>query len=178
MSDEARLGTTVYRGAVEAEWIDVNNHMNVAYYVLAFDLGVDSLWARFGLDEDFVRQHGSSTFAVECHVTWQRELVAAAPFEITTQVLAYDAKRIHQFMRIYHATEGYLAATAEWMNLHIDLGIRRVAPWPDVVYDRIAQFAHAEDSLVLPDEAGRRMLVAQPDYNVEGYPSREQEPES
>ncbi len=35
------LGTEVARGQVLPEWIDINNHMNVAYYVLAFDQGVD-----------------------------------------------------------------------------------------------------------------------------------------
>ena len=74
-----------------------------------------------------------STFAVECHVTWQRELQADAPFVITSEVLAYDSKRIHQFMRMYHDEAGYLAATAEWMNLHVNLETRRVAPWPEAV---------------------------------------------
>ena len=168
---QARAGTVVYEGVVEPAWIDVNNHMNVAYYVLAFDHAVDCLWERFGLNEDFVREHASSTFAVESHVTWQRELVADAPFVITTEVLAYDAKRIHQFMRMYHADEGYLAATSEWMNLHVDLDVRRVAPWPADVYERIARFADGQGVIDLPGEAGRRMLVANPDYHAKGYPS-------
>ena len=36
-------GVEVIRGKVLPEWIDINNHMNVAYYVLAFDQGVDLL---------------------------------------------------------------------------------------------------------------------------------------
>ena len=170
-SGGTREGIDAYRGSVEPAWIDVNEHMNVADYVLAFDLAVDSLWERFGLDADFVRNNASSTFAVECHVTWQRELLAEAPFVITSQLLAYDAKRIHQFMRMYHAEEGYLAATAEWMNLHIDLGTRRVAPWPATVFDRIGQFAAEQGPAALPAEAGQRMRVRRPDYMAEGYPS-------
>ena len=45
-------GMEVMRGHVLPEWIDVNNDMNVAYYLLAFDQAVDALWARFGLTED------------------------------------------------------------------------------------------------------------------------------
>jgi acyl-CoA thioesterase FadM len=48
------IGTPVRRGSVLREWIDVNNHMNVAYYVLAFDLAVDSLWERFGITRDYI----------------------------------------------------------------------------------------------------------------------------
>ena len=51
--------------------------MNVAYYVLAFDQGVDLLWTRFGLTDEYIEEHESSTFAVESHVTWQREIAEA-----------------------------------------------------------------------------------------------------
>jgi len=168
---ERRHGVDVYAGRVRPEWIDVNAHMNVAYYVLAFDLAVDSLWERFGLGEEFVREQKSSTFAVECHVTWQREMLADAPFTITSEVLAYDAKRIHQFMRMYHAEEGYIAATAEWMNLHVDMQSRRVAPWPAVVLENIAEFASRQSSGSMPVEAGRRISVPAPLFSAAGYPS-------
>ena len=42
-------GTSVAKGKVKPEWIDVNGHMNVAWYVLIFDLAVDDLWAEFGI---------------------------------------------------------------------------------------------------------------------------------
>ena len=160
------LGIEVARGHVLPEWIDINDHMNVAYYLLAFDHAVDDLWQRFGLTEDYIRTHSSSTIAVESHVTWQREIVENAPYVITTQVLAYDAKRIHQFQRMYHAEEGFLAATCEWMNLHFDTGARRVAPWPDEIRARIAEFAENQGRLPWPAEAGRRMHVKEPLYSV------------
>jgi len=55
MSDNTMLGIEVARGHVLPEWIDINNHMNVAYYVLAFDQGVDSLWEKFGLSDTHIR---------------------------------------------------------------------------------------------------------------------------
>lgn len=158
-------GTEVARGQVLREWIDVNDHMNVAYYLLAFDQAVDALWAAFGLTEDYVRTHSSSTIAVESHVTWQREIVENAPYVVTAQILAYDEKRIHQFQRMYHADEGFLAATCEWMNLHFDPGIRRVAPWPDEIRARIAEFADNQGQQPWPEDAGRRMQVKQPIFS-------------
>ena len=160
------LGIEVARGRVLPEWIDINDHMNVAYYLLAFDHAVDELWQTFGLTEEYIRTHDSSTIAVESHVTWQREVVENAPYVITSQVLAYDDKRIHQFQRMYHADDGFLAATCEWMNLHFDTGIRRVAPWPDEIRARIAEFAENQGTLPWPAEAGRRMRVKEPLYSV------------
>lgn len=159
-------GVEVIRGKVLPEWIDVNNHMNVAYYVLAFDTAVDALWERFGITEDHVNVSQSSTFAVESHVTWQRELRLDEPYVITSQLLAYDSKRIHQFMRMYHAEKHYLAATAEWMNLHVDLSIRRVAPWPAAIRERIAMFAAEQTVSDWPAEAGQKMSVKEPIFGA------------
>lgn len=162
----AMHGVEIMRGEVLHEWIDINDHMNVAYYLLAFDQAVDALWARFGLDEAYIRTHDSSTIAVESHVTWQREIVERDPYVITTQLLAWDDKRIHQFQRMYHAKQGFLAATCEWMNLHFDPAIRRVAPWPEDIRARIADFAENQGAQPWPDEAGRRMQVKNPIYTA------------
>lgn len=153
------LGIEVLRGQVLPAWIDINDHMNVAYYVLAFDQAVDSLWHRFGLTDEHVRENRSSTFAVESHITWQREMSRSDSYIVTSQILAFDEKRIHQFMRMYHAGEGHLVATAEWMNLHVDLVVRRVAPWPDDILGNIASYFEEQGERPWPAEAGRRMCI-------------------
>jgi acyl-CoA thioester hydrolase len=164
-------GIEVARGQVLPEWIDFNDHMNVAYYLLAFDQAVDALWADFGLTEEYIRSHKSSTIAVESHVTWQREILEGEPYVITAQILAFDEKRIQQFQRMYHGEEGFLAATCEWMNLHFDTRIRRVAPWPDEIRARIAEFADNQGQQPWPEQAGQRMQVKQPIFSGKPKPS-------
>ncbi len=168
MAEAAFQGVEVSSGRVLPEWIDVNNHMNVAYYVLAFDQGVDSLWDRFGITDEHIREMNSSTFAVESHVVYRRELVLDDPYIVTAQVLAYDAKRIHQFQRLYHAGDKFLAATCEWMNLHVDLTTRRVAPWPQTILDDIANVAANQGDWPWPADAGRRMQIKAPLFDVKG----------
>ena len=160
------IGIEVARGRVLPEWIDINAHMNVAYYVLAFDRGVDSLWTRFGITDAHIREMQSSTFAVEAHIVYRRELRLDDPYVVTAQVLAFDEKRIHQFQRLYHAGDGFLAATAEWMNLHVDLATRRVAPWPDAILDDIRKVTDAQGDWPFPKEAGRQIRVPKPIFSV------------
>jgi acyl-CoA thioester hydrolase len=155
-------GHEVCTGSVKPEWIDINGHMNVAYYLVAFDQGVDSLFDRLGISDEYIGSTRGSTFAVECHVTYQREVNERDPYRVTSQVLAYDEKRIHQFQRLYHRDEGYLAATAEWMNLHVNLNSRRVSPWPEAILRSIGEFTAGQLSLPLPSEAGKRMHIKQP----------------
>ena len=164
------VGVEVLRGQVLPEWIDINNHMNVAYYVLAFDQAVDDLWERFGITDEHIERHGSSTFAVESHITWQREISEGEPYIITSQVLAYDEKRIHQFMRMYHADDKTLCATAEWMNLHVDISVRRVAPWPARILDAIASHVVVQGEWPWPEEACEHIRVPSPLYSAAGGP--------
>ena len=164
-----REGSDVYTGTVQPDWIDINDHMNVAYYVLAFDRAVDAVWAQLGITDRYIESQRNSTFAVESHVTYQRELQLDEPFIITAQLLAFDEKRIHQFMRMYHAADDYLAATAEWINLHVDMNTRRVSPWPEAILDGMNSFVTRQGNWPLPAEAGRKINVKSPLWHVEGY---------
>lgn len=160
------LGTEVHRGKVRSDWIDFNQHMNVAYYVLAFDLGIDALWSDFGINEEYVQAKRGSTFAVESHVLYKRELLLDDPYIVTSQILAFDEKRIHQFQRMYHATDGFLAATAEWMSLHVDIATRRVSPWPEDILESIRRVAGAQGEMAYPGDAGRSMQIKTPLFAV------------
>lgn len=159
-------GIKVYEGVVQPDWIDINGHMNVAYYLLAFDLAVDGLWSRIGINTDYIESTRGSTFAVESHITWQRELNEGDTFFITSEIIAFDEKRIHQFQRMYHAGEQFLAATGEWMNLHVNLDTRRVSPWSDTTLAALHDIGREQGRLPLPAELGSRIGIKQPLYGT------------
>ena len=50
-------------------------------------------------------------FALEDHITYWRELKQSDHIQVTLQLLDFDDKRLHCFMRMFHADEGYLSAT-------------------------------------------------------------------
>ncbi|GAB4354394.1 MAG: thioesterase family protein [Kiloniellaceae bacterium] len=149
-----------YRAAVLPEWIDYNGHMNVAYYLLAFDHASDAFFDYLGLDAAHREATGGSTFAGDIHLTYQREVKQGDPLRITSQLLGYDDKRLRFFQRMYHAQEGFLAATMESLSLYVDLNRRRVALFPDAVRRRLAEIFAAHRDLPLPPEAGR--TIAKP----------------
>ena len=165
MLDNAIAGFEVVRGTVMPNWIDVNGHMNVANYLQAFDDAVVKLREEFGLTEDYVRD-GRSTFAVECHMTYQRELKLGDPYMITAQVLAYSQTGLHQFNRMYHAEEQFLAATAESMTLHVDLESRKVVPWPDDIRAALDELARRQRDWPYPAEAGRQITMRNPLFST------------
>ncbi|MEL6870773.1 MAG: thioesterase family protein [Pseudomonadota bacterium] len=152
----------VATGVVRPDWIDVNGHMNVAWYLLAFDEGIDGLWHGFGLTDDYRDATGSSTFAVESHVRYLNELMLDEPFSVHSRILGYDNKRLHQYQYLFSAKTGKLSATCEWLHLHVDLNTRRVAPWPSPLLTKIAAHPCSAVTGAWPDNSGVIMRVASP----------------
>jgi len=161
---ESEQGTLVAEGTVKPEWIDVNGHMNVAYYLLAFDQGVDALWTEVGITDEYIKTRKLSTFAVEAHITYQQELHKGD---------LYRVKRVHQFQRMYHAETGALAATGEWLNLHINLETRRACVWPDDILASFTAIAESQGSTAVPPEMGKQMKLIAPTFALQGYASDE-----
>ncbi len=145
------------QGMVRPEWLDANGHMNVAYYVLAFDHACDDFLRTIGMTDAYRARCGGTTFAAEMHVTYQREVVDGDPLRFTSQLLGFDEKRIHFILHMYHAERGYLAATSEWMSLYVDLASRRVTAMPEEISSRLAEIYAIHKQLPRPPEAGRTM---------------------
>ncbi|NKC31272.1 acyl-CoA thioesterase [Falsiroseomonas selenitidurans] len=130
-------------GRVRPEWVDHYGHMNLAYYLVVFDLATDAVWPDWGLGPA-LRAQGLGTFAVESWQAYRREVVLDAPLEADSALLAFDAKRLLLRHRLYHAEEGFLSAENEVLYLCVDLATRRVAAWPDAVLARFALHRVAE----------------------------------
>lgn len=141
--------------SVDPAWIDYNGHMNLAYYMLAFDHATDAFFDYIGLGVSYLEGNNCSTFALEAHMTYERELVAGDPMRFETQLLDHDAKRLHYMHAMYHAEDGYLASTNELISLHVDMTQRRSSPMPRSVIERLDQVAAAHRALPRPPQAGR-----------------------
>jgi acyl-CoA thioester hydrolase len=148
-----------HRAVVEDGWIDSNGHMNVGYYVVAFDRATDTFCAQFGVAWDYTARGLGSVFILEAHATFERELVAGNPLRVTTQLLDWDEKRAHLFHAMHHAEDGVLAATNELMLSHVDLASRRPSPWPAETGRRLAAVAAAHAPLPRPPQAGRVIAI-------------------
>jgi len=147
------------RITVRPDWIDYNGHMNVAYYIKAFDLALDELYLVMGVDGETIRRTGISTFTAEMHITYQREVKEGDRLRITTQLIDFDAKRMHFIQCMYHAADGYLAATDEWLILCVDLKQRRTTAIPEPLRAFLAAVKRAHAAVPLPPEAGRRISL-------------------
>ena len=148
-----------YQGEVLPAWIDSNDHMNLAYYVLLFDYATDAIYEALGMDGEYRSKTNCATFAAESHNQYVQELLVGERVRIVTQILAADAKRIHLAHEMVRHSDGRRAATQELLYLHVNLGIRRVVPWPPWLHARIEEAAAAHATLPRPDWVGRRIAM-------------------
>ena len=152
-----RAPLDTHRSKVLQEWVDWNGHMNVAFYVTAFDQASGAFMRNMGLGRRYVDGKLGMTFVLETHVTYDRELRLDAPMRFTTQLLARDAKRVHLFHEMYHADDGYLAATNEAIVMNIDYATRKSGPFPAQAAERLARVWAEHQKLPKNPKAGRLM---------------------
>ena len=144
-----------YRDVVRPEWIDHNQHMNMGFYMVVFDFATDAFFDHVGLDRPYRRRANVTTFSLEGHITYQREVREGDPLRFTTRLVDFDAKRIHYLHEMYHAQEGYLASTNELMSPHVSEETRRSAPMADDVLARLAEVKAAHGRLEPSPFVGR-----------------------
>jgi acyl-CoA thioester hydrolase len=149
-----------YTDTVRPDWIDSNGHMNLAYYVVVFDLGTDRLYDALGIGNAYREATGNSCFTAETHTLYEREVKVGERLRVATTLLGADGKRLHYFHEMFHAEEGHRVAAQELLALHIDMGVRRVAPFPPDRLTAIDAVLRARAHLPMPPGVGRRIALA------------------
>ena len=125
---------------VKPEWIDYNGHMNMGYYLVAFDeIATDGWFESIGIGPEHKNATNHSTFTLASNIDYLREVVACDPLRITTQLLDWDHKRLHYIHTMYHAGEGYVAATNECLTMYIDMATRRSTAFKDSLQSLFAE---------------------------------------
>ncbi|WID97737.1 thioesterase family protein [Bosea vestrisii] len=162
---------------VETQWIDYNGHLNMAYYHVLFDRAVDEVFSLVGLNQDYVETRKASFFSAECHVLYKRELTASDLVRVTAQLIAFDDKRLHYYLEMRHASEGWLASTSENLSLHVDLTDRKVTPFPADILANLAIMKAAHARMPRPATVGRMIGMPEKSAITLGAPVEAQEAE-
>ena len=113
------------------EWTDYNNHMNLSYYILLFDMGAEQMLTKFNMGEHSAKTTKMSTMVVETHTTYNNEVKEGEEVDVNLVYCDHDKKRILYKLEMIHKEKKFLAATLEALSLYVDLGQRKVAEFED-----------------------------------------------
>tara|TARA_B100001741_G_scaffold16537_1_gene12571 strand:+ start:360 stop:827 length:468 start_codon:yes stop_codon:yes gene_type:complete len=116
---------------IKKDWTDYNEHMNMAYYVLIFDLAWEVVLEKFKMGEHSAKTNKKSTMVVETHTTYNNEVKQGDEVDIVLTYFDHDKKRLHFKLEMYEKSKQTLSATIEMLSLYIDLSQRKVAEFEE-----------------------------------------------
>ncbi|TAK13131.1 MAG: thioesterase [Anaerolineae bacterium] len=117
---------------IPEEYLDFLGHMNVMYYTHLFDRATWAFYDQFGFGREYHTQSGFGSFALEGHARYLSEVRVGQKVRLRTRLIARSDKLMHA-MHFMEKEDGTLAATSEFLGVHIDLSTRRSAPYPPQV---------------------------------------------
>ena len=109
------------------EWTDYNNHMNLSYYILVFDMGAEVILSKFKMGEHSAKTTKKSTMVVETHTTYNNEVKEGDEVNVFLSHFDHDKKRLYYKLEMYDKSKNTLSATTEVLSLYIDLNLRKVS---------------------------------------------------
>lgn len=144
---------------VKPEWLDENGHMNVSFYSRAFDLGGEVFFRDCGIGWDYTREGFGTIFMTSCHFDFRRELLGGDPLLVTTRLIDWSPKLVHTYQALYHQDEGYFAASAEMLFIHVSFADRTSIEMSGQILARLEQIAAAHKMLPRPDNLGTQIAI-------------------
>jgi len=122
-----------YRGTVYPWHCDNMGHMNVMWYVGKFDEATWNLFARLGINREYLSQNKRAMVAVQQNITYKRELFAGDCVYVRSRMLEIRAKVIRFSHEMVNGTSEEIAATTEITGVHIESEIRKSVPLPEEI---------------------------------------------
>lgn len=144
---------------VKPEWLDDNGHMNVAYYMSAFDDGGEVFFRDCGIGWDYTREGVGSIFIASCNLDFRRELFDGDQLRVTTQLVDWAPRLVHTYQALYHRDQGYLAASAEMLFVHVSFADRKSVNMPESSQSRLTEIATPHSKLPTPENLGRKIGI-------------------
>tara|TARA_B100000902_G_scaffold377173_1_gene409142 strand:- start:59 stop:523 length:465 start_codon:yes stop_codon:yes gene_type:complete len=130
------LNQFVYKINVLEKWIDYNNHMQDAYYGLAFSYAVDHFQDTVGFDENYRLRTGCTIFVVEDHKFYFKEVKLGSEIVIITTLLDADKKKFILQSQMF--VNDKKVAASEMLQAHVKtVPIPKITEMPQDIFDRL-----------------------------------------
>lgn len=150
-------GIVTILNTVKPEWIDYNGHLNVAYYVMLFDWGLDAFKDVVGITLDHIEREQHSTVALESRIAYHSEAALGDELRADTRVIDFDGKRVHYYQEMFRGDE--LLSSSETLSVSFDTAARRTCLFEDEVRGKYEQLLAAQQSLGRPEWVGRTIGI-------------------
>ena len=120
---------------VTEDMCDLNGHMNVAYYLQAFDIYSRPMFEDFGFTKEHFK-NGYSSFAVEDSIRYLKEFLLGGKIFPRFRLENFNKKLIH-IVGVLLNEQGQLSSISETIIVHVDMRTRKTVPMPEELLVRL-----------------------------------------
>ena len=145
---------------VKDDWLDANGHMNVAYYLSAFDDGGEVFFRDCGIGWDYTAKGSGTLFMTSSDLDFRRELFCGDRLRVETVLIDWSPKLVHTYQALFHADEGFFAASAEILFVHVAFSDRKSTPMPQASQSRLVDIERVHSGLPRPQNLGRKIEIS------------------
>jgi acyl-CoA thioester hydrolase len=112
---------------------DINGHLNVRHYVGIASEGLDESLVDVGILQNWPTVAGHAVFSAEHHLTYLSELRTGDRISVRVRLVGRSQRAAHALVYLLDDSHQKLSCVIEEIFLHLDMGTRRTAPWPEDV---------------------------------------------
>ena len=109
------------------EWVDYDNHLNMAYYILIFDQALEVLLEKFKMGADSAKNEKRSTMVVETNTKYIKEVKESDEVDVMLTFFDHDKKRLHLKLEMIEKKTKKISSSIEWLSLYVNLETRKVS---------------------------------------------------
>ena len=91
----------IFNITVRPDWIDYNDHMQDAYYGLAFSYAIDHFQDAVGFDDKYRRRSGNTIYVIEDHKFYLNEVKLASELKIETNLIDTDKQKFVLYSQMF-----------------------------------------------------------------------------
>ncbi len=134
------MSLLTYHGVVYPAQCDAMGHMNVQYYIAAFDQSLWHLMAAAGYSAAWIAERQEGWADRRYEVDFRRELPVGSLFEIRSEVVKVGRTSLTTRQVMTDTANGELCAEMLAVSVYFDLAARKARPLPEVIVAGAAQF--------------------------------------
>jgi acyl-CoA thioester hydrolase len=140
---------------IERAWASPGDRLGRGQCVSLVDRALAELLELIGFDEDYRAERHSFVVLTESHFTYRRKVSDVQHVRLTAQLIDYDDQKMHLYVELRHAAEGWLMASGECLFVHVDLRSDEPVLFPDPIIRNLIVMQAAHARLPRPTDLGR-----------------------
>ena len=127
----------IAHGEVIEEWIDYNDHMNMAYYVQCFEESSDYLLEAVNLGYEYGLKYQKGVFVIKCEINYKKEIKLGQSFTINLKSIECKGKKLIVNLTMNNDA-GFEIADYHISNLNVDLKSKKSVSFDKSIINQLS----------------------------------------